>query len=218
MTPVGVRVGVIVGSTRPGRLGRQIAEWTAQRVRAATDAELDLIDLQEVALPFLDEPQDASTHVYTQPHTHAWSERVSRLDAVILVTPEYNSSFPAPLKNALDYLADEWRGKPVAVVAYGGASSGTRAVQALLPVVTSLGMLVAGALCIPFRQRLHDGMLVLTPQDEEGAGELALRLTAIAGALIAGQPGHRPAAPTRQSAPARSAAVTAPGLPGGGRA
>ncbi len=84
----------------------------------------------------------------------AWSARVAALDAILLVTSEYNSSFPAPLKNALDYLYREWHRKPVGILAYGGMSSGTRAVQALMPVVTHLGMVPAGSAYIRFRERL----------------------------------------------------------------
>jgi NAD(P)H-dependent FMN reductase len=176
-------LGIIVGSTRPGRVGKQIADWMAGNARRRAEVKVDLIDLSVLALPFLDEPQDATTGVYTQQHTRDWSDRVRRLDAVVLVTPEYNNSFPAPLKNALDYLSDEWGNKPVAMVGYGGTSSGTRAVQALLPVVTSLGMLVTGAIYVPLRQRLKEGQISTTPLDEKGAAELLERLLRVAGAL-----------------------------------
>ena len=100
------------------------------------------------------------------------------------MTAEYNSSFPAPLKNALDYLYDEWDNKPVAMVGYGGTSSGTRAVQALLPVITSLGMICAGAVYVPLRQRLTaNGALEMTDQDARGALELFEKLHRLARSL-----------------------------------
>lgn len=176
-----VSVGVIVGSTRPGRVGSQIATWVAERARSVPDVEVDLIDLAAVALPFLDEPEHASTKSYSKAHTRAWSARIDALDAFLLVTAEYNSSFPAPLKNALDYLYDEWNGKPVAMIGYGGTSSGTRAVQALLPVVTSLGMICAGAIYVPLRQRLNrDGAVEMTQQDARGLQELLAKLYRLA--------------------------------------
>lgn len=180
-----VTVGVIVGSTRPGRVGSLIAGWVADLVRSLPCAEIDLIELADVALPLLDEPEHASTKLYTQQHTREWSARVDSLDAVILVTPEYNFSFPAPLKNALDYLYAEWADKPVAMVGYGGTSSGTRAVQALLPVVTSLGMICAGAVYVPLRQRLNevDGTLEMTEHDADAALELIQKLHRLARSL-----------------------------------
>lgn len=182
-----ITVGVIVGSTRPGRIGSPIARWIAELAGSLPGIEVDLIELAEVALPFLDEPEHASTGIYTQQHTRDWSARIGALDAFILVTPEYNFSFSAPLKNALDYLSEEWNGKAVALVGYGGTSSGTRAVQALLPVITSLGMLCVGTLYIPFRQRLDaaSGTLVLTEHDAQGALELARNLQRVARSLSA---------------------------------
>jgi NAD(P)H-dependent FMN reductase len=145
--------GIVIGSTRPGRVGAQIGAWLAGR--AGPDA--DLIDLAELRLPFLDEPEHASTGRYAWPHTRRWSARIAACDALVLLTPEYNSSFPAPLKNALDFLYHEWRGKSVAVVGYGGMSSGGRAVASLLPVVVHLGMVPVGTLLVPFRQYLVAG-------------------------------------------------------------
>jgi NAD(P)H-dependent FMN reductase len=146
-------VGIVIGSTRPGRVGGQIGAWLAGRAGAGGD----LIDLAEQGLPLLDEPEHASTGNYARAHTRRWSERVAGCAALVFVTPEYNSSFPASLKNSLDFLYHEWRGKPVGVVAYGGISSGGRAAQALLPVLVHLGMMPVGTLLIRFRDHLADG-------------------------------------------------------------
>lgn len=149
-----VTLGVIVGSTRPGRIGAQVARWVQDRAEARSGLQVELLDLAKIALPFLDEEQHPSSRAYQHQHTREWSRRVEALDAVVLVTPEYNSSFPAPLKNALDFLSQEWRRKPVGLVGYGMTSAGTRAVAALMPVVTTLAMIPAGAVQLPLRQRV----------------------------------------------------------------
>jgi NAD(P)H-dependent FMN reductase len=165
------RLQIIIASTRPGRLGLPIGEWVRERASEHGAFDVDLVDLSELGLPLLDEPNHPRLRRYTQPHTREWSERVDAADAFAIVTPEYNHTFTAPLKNALDYLHHEWREKPVGFVSYGGVSAGTRAVVALQPVVAALGMRPAGAAVhIPFiRQFLgEDG--TLAPNDVmEGA-------------------------------------------------
>ena len=132
------RIMIIVGSVRPGRIGLPIAHWV--RERAAAGHEVDLVDLAELNLPFMDEPEMPGKRAYTKPHTIAWSARVEQADAVLLVSPEYNHSYSPALKNALDYLQHEWAAKPVGVVSYGGASAGLRAAAALDQVLTTLGL------------------------------------------------------------------------------
>jgi len=133
------RIMIIVGSVRPGRIGLPIAQWVRKHTEAAGN-EVDFVDLAELALPFMDEPAHPSKRQYTKPHTIAWSERVEAADAFLLVSPEYNHSYSPALKNAIDFLAQEWQGKPFGVVAYGGASGGLRAAAALDQVLTTLGM------------------------------------------------------------------------------
>ncbi len=157
-----VTFGIVVGSTRPARMGAQVARWIQGRAEALPGLQVELLDLAEIALPFLDEEQHPSSRAYQHQHTREWSRRVEALDAVVLVTPEYNSSFPAPLKNALDFLYEEWRRMPVGLVGYGMTSAGTRAVAALMPVVTALAMIPAGAVQLPLRQRV-DPAGVLRP-------------------------------------------------------
>jgi NAD(P)H-dependent FMN reductase len=131
---------VVIASTRPGRLGLPIGGWFADHVRADGRFVPDVVDLAELALPMLDEPNHPTQQRYEHDHTRAWSARVDAADAVVLVMPEYNHSFTAPLKNALDYLHVEWNDKSVGYVSYGGVSAGLRAVQAVKPVLTALGM------------------------------------------------------------------------------
>jgi NAD(P)H-dependent FMN reductase len=134
------RVMVIVGSVRPGRIGRPIADWVTNDLLGVDGRDVDFVDLAELALPFMDEPNHPLLRQYTKPHTLAWSERVEAADAFVFVTPEYNHSFSPALKNALDFLSHEWRRKPVTFVSYGGASAGTRGVIALKPAVVALGL------------------------------------------------------------------------------
>jgi NAD(P)H-dependent FMN reductase len=132
---------IIAGSTRPGRAGLPIAHWFAERARVHGGFDITLVDLTELALPFLDEPSIPRLRQYTQQHTKDWSAVVDGVDAVVFVTPEYNFGYPATIKNAIDYLHGEWHHKPVGFVSYGGVAAGTRAVQQLKQVVTTLRML-----------------------------------------------------------------------------
>lgn len=178
------RVGIIVGSTRPGRVGEQIGRWVERHSTGLAEAEVELIDLAEVALPFLDEEQHASSGIYAHAHSRAWSRRIQLLDAVVLVTPEYNSSFSAPMKNALDFLSAEWQRLPVAMVGYGMTSAGTRAVHALLPVVVALGMIPVGSTFLPLRRRVDEsGHFSSTPDDDEGLDELLADLLGLVALL-----------------------------------
>ena len=131
---------IIVGSTRPGRRGLAVAFWLYELATRHAGFTAELVDLAEVGLPLLDEPRPPQRGLYEHEHTRAWSETVRRGDAYLLVVPEYNHSYNAATKNALDYLAREWRGKPVAFAGYGGVAAGARAVQALIPVTVALGM------------------------------------------------------------------------------
>jgi NAD(P)H-dependent FMN reductase len=152
---------IIIGSTRPGRAALPIAEWFAGRAKEHGGFDVTVADLAEIGLPLLNEPNHPRLRQYTQEHTRDWSAIVGAADAFVIVTAEYNSGYPAALKNALDYLHHEWHYKPVGFVSYGGVSAGTRAVQQLKQVVTTLRMLpVVDSVSIPFHtQFLHDGTL-----------------------------------------------------------
>ncbi|OYN97683.1 NAD(P)H-dependent FMN reductase [Propionibacteriaceae bacterium ES.041] len=114
-------IGVIIGSTRPVRIGPQLAEQVANRISALDPrAEVEVIDLREVDLPFLDEPKMPALGDYQHDHTKRWAQQVDRLDGVVLLTPQYNGGIPAPLKNAIDTIYAERNGLPTLVVSYGG--------------------------------------------------------------------------------------------------
>jgi NAD(P)H-dependent FMN reductase len=134
-----IRIGIILGSTRPGRNGEQVARWVHDAASRRTDAEFELIDLRDHPLPHLDEPMGAMHGHYQHAHTRAWGATVASFDGFVMVTPEYNRSTSGVLKNALDYLYAEWRDKAVGFVSYGVAG-GVRAVEQLRLICGALQM------------------------------------------------------------------------------
>ncbi len=136
------RLMIVLGSVRGIRVGQPIAEWVKRAAEEDGRFEVDYVDLKELALPFMDEPNHPRQKQYTKPYTKEWSARVDAADAFLFVFPEYNHSYSPAIKNALDYLATEWDRKPVGFVNWGGNSGGTRAQAALRPVVNSLGMVM----------------------------------------------------------------------------
>ena len=162
---------VIIGSTRPGRVGPSIAKWFAQVAEAQGDFAVELVDLKDVNLPLFDEPGHPMLGVYEHEHTKKWSTTVARADAFVFVIPEYNHSFNAAVKNAIDFLHHEWANKPVGFVTYGGVSAGVRGMQALKPTLAALKMVaVPEAVCIPnFGQYLNDNGEFEGPEGLAGA-------------------------------------------------
>ncbi len=132
-----VKIGIIIGSTRPGRNGEAVARWVLEQARKRSDAQFELVDLKDFNLPILDEPVPASMHQYSRDHTKRWSEKVASFDGFVFVTPEYNHGTSAALKNALDYLYVEWNNKAAGFVSYGSAS-GVRAVENLRLIMAEL--------------------------------------------------------------------------------
>lgn len=152
---------IVIVSTRQNRKGPAVATWFEQQARASGAFDVEVVDLAEVALPLFDEPEHPRLRKYQHAHTRAWSEVVSRADAYVFVTPEYNFSPPPSLINALDYFVHEWAYKPAAFVSYGGISGGLRGVQASKLLLTSLKMVpIVEAVAIPmFTSRLDaDGV------------------------------------------------------------
>ena len=125
-----LKIGIIVGSTRPGRRGAPVAEWAHELLKSRKDAEFELVDIADYHLPLLDEPAPPFMRQYSKDHTKVWSAKIDSLDAFIFVTPEYNHGISAALKNAIDYLFHEWHNKAAGFIGYGG-SSGIRAVESL---------------------------------------------------------------------------------------
>jgi len=129
-------VGLILCSSRQPWICPQVAEFVKSSISTSPDApqsNLHTIDLGLVNLPFFDEPgipsrmKDPSTYIHE--HTHAWSQEIQKHAAIIFVTPQYNWGYPAVIKNAIDFLYNEWQGKPAMVVSYGGHGGGEAASQ-----------------------------------------------------------------------------------------
>ncbi|SEJ11279.1 NADPH-dependent FMN reductase [Demequina mangrovi] len=138
MDTSGLRIGVILGSTRPRRRGESVAAWVMGQV-GERDARYDLIDLRDHPLPLLDEPASASTGRYEHAHTQEWAATIARYDAFVIVCPEYNHGLPAALKNAVDYLWAEWLDKAAATVSYGNGG-GQRSAEHLRNVLSAVGI------------------------------------------------------------------------------
>jgi NAD(P)H-dependent FMN reductase len=126
-----LKLAIIIGSTRKGRRGPSIANWFADQARLRDDLDADVVDLAETRLPeeLTDQPG---------PDVSAMAQRFAHADMFVVVTPEYNHSFPAPLKSAIDWLSGSWKAKPVGFVSYGGRSGGLRAVEQLRQVFAEL--------------------------------------------------------------------------------
>jgi NAD(P)H-dependent FMN reductase len=165
---------IVIASVRPGRVGRPIGRWVEARARLRSEFELDVVDLAELRLPFMDEPHHPRLRQYIHQHTRDWSARVDAADACVWVTPEYNHGISAPLKNAIDFLHHEWQHKPVGFVSYGGVAAGTRAVAQLKQVCAALRLVPAvNAVPIPFvATMIVDGAFEPTEILETGAAAM----------------------------------------------
>lgn len=131
-----LKIAIIVGSTRPGRIGRGVADWILEQAKSR-EASYELIDLADVNLPLLDEAYPPSMGKYQNEHTKRWAEKIAPFDGFVFVTPEYNHSTSAALKNAIDYLYAEWNNKAAALVGYGSLG-GARAIEHLRAIASEL--------------------------------------------------------------------------------
>lgn len=132
-----IKVGVVIGSTRPGRKGEAVAKWVLENAQKHGNAEYELVDIAEYNLPLLDEPIPPSQGKYSKEHTKIWAAKIASLDAFIFVTPEYNHSTSGALKNAIDFLYAEWNNKAAGFVGYGSAG-GARAVEHLRGIMAEV--------------------------------------------------------------------------------
>lgn len=133
------RIAIIVGSTRPGRRAAAVAQWVhevAQQHRP--DDTYDVIDLRDYDLPHLDESAPAIFGMYEKEHTRRWAARIGAYDGFVFVAPEYNHSFPGALKDAIDFLFDEWADKAAGFVTYGAQAGGVRAAEHLRLVLAEV--------------------------------------------------------------------------------
>ena len=158
------RIGIILGSTRPGRRGEQIATWALDVAKQRGDAEYEIVDLADFPLPHLDEPGPPSFGRYEHDHTKQWSARIASFDGFVMVTPEYNHSTSGVLKNAIDYLFHEWTNKAVGFISYG-AAGGTRAVEHLRLIAGELKMADVRQQVIVNLMTEFENFVTFRPQD-----------------------------------------------------
>jgi NAD(P)H-dependent FMN reductase len=136
-----IRIGIILGSTRPNRNGEQVAKWVYDLASRRSDADFELVDLRDYPLPpNMDEPPRLRPTAGSEHASiRAWADKIASFDGFVAVTPEYNYSAPGVLKNALDCLYAEWNNKAAGFVSYGGVG-GARAVQHLRAICGALQM------------------------------------------------------------------------------
>ena len=183
---------IVIASTRPVRAGLPIAEWFEQRAVAHGGFEVEVADLAAIDLPLMNEPKHPRRREYEHQHTKDWSARVEAADAFVFVHPEYNHGITAPLKNALDYLSQEWAYKPLGLVSYGSVSAGTRAAQMIKQVAVYLKLFtVAEAVSIPFVSRRigDDGAFEPDEMTEKAADGMLTEMVRLEGALRSLRPG-----------------------------
>ena len=132
-----LKIAIILGSTRPGRNGKAVADWILAQAAGRTDATYELIDLLDYPLPHLDEAMPPSAGQYAGEHTKTWARKIAAYDGFVFVTPEYNHSTSGVLKNAIDYLYAEWNNKAAGFVSYGSLG-GARAIEHLRAISAEL--------------------------------------------------------------------------------
>lgn len=152
-----LKLKLITSTTRPGRKGEPIAAWALDKLKANPAFDVELLDLAAINLPLMDEAAHPRLKDYKHAHTKKWSAKIDEADAFVIVLGEYNYGFPAPIKNAIDFLFHEWAYKPVGFITYGGLAAGTRSLQMIKGVVTSLKMVpLTEAVNIPFFTKYFD--------------------------------------------------------------
>ena len=166
-----MKIAVVVGSTRPGRVGLSVAEWVHEHAAKRSDADFELLDLKPFGLVLLEEETvpGAANRQYERAETRAWSEAVDRFDGFIWVSPEYNHGVPAALKNAFDVLYPEWNHKAFGIVGYG-ADCGVRATEHWRQIIANArGVVVRAQVSLSSFHDWTDG--VFTP-DQRRVKEL----------------------------------------------
>ena len=179
-----LRIGIILGSTRPGRRGEQIASWVLDTARTHGGADYELIDLAHHGLGNLDEGGNPTHQQYEHPHTRDWSALINGFDGFVFLTPEYNHSFPGALKNALDYIYREWNDKAAGIVSYGGWAAGVRAAEALRLVLAELQVATVRAQpAVPLIPVFSTGAFVPTEGLDVAVRDMLDQVIAWSGAL-----------------------------------
>jgi NAD(P)H-dependent FMN reductase len=179
-----LKLAVIVGSTRPGRVGESVARWAFELASQRADAAFELVDIRDFHLPLLDEPVPPSQGKYPKEHTKNWAAKIASFDGYVFVTPEYNHGTSGALKNAIDFLYAEWNNKAAGFVGYGSAG-GVRAVEQLRLIMAEVQVAtvrnqVALSLFTDFENFTH-----FKPADRhaKSLGQMLDQLVAWSGAL-----------------------------------
>ena len=166
-----LKLNIIIGSTRPGRIGPRVANWFEAFAREHGRFEAVLVDLADFNLPVYDEPKHPRLGEYTRDHTRAWSASVASGDAYVFVTPEYNYFPPSSLINALTFLSKEWAYKPAGILSYGGISGGLRATQQLRLLLTTLRIMpIPESVPVPLVSQLLDSERGFLPNEAISGG------------------------------------------------
>lgn len=162
------KLKIISSTVRPGRKGPIVANWITELAKKNGNFTVELLDLGEINLPMMDEPNHPILKKYTHEHTKKWSAKIEEADAYIFVTAEYDFNYPAPLRNALEYLYSEWGYKAAGIVSYGGVSAGTRASNSLKSDLSTFKIVpIYEAVNFPFfQQNIND-------QDEFKANDIS---------------------------------------------
>jgi len=179
-----MKVAIVIGSTRPGRKADSVARWVHDIAKKRSDAEFEVVDIQDFNLPLLDEPIPPAMGKYSKEHTKAWAAKVASFDGYVFVTPEYNHGPSGALKNALDFLYGEWNNKAAGFVAYGSAG-GTRAVEQLRLVMAELQVATVRAQVALSLRTDFESFKVFKPEAHQEKSVIAMldQLVAWTGAL-----------------------------------
>ncbi len=148
-----MKLKVILSSVRDGRQGEKVARWVMDELASDTQFESELLDLKNYQFPYFEDALPSSQlHMPYEPKLRQqWAEKIAEADAFLIITPEYNHSYPAVLKSALDVIYHEWNNKPVSFISYGGSANGSRAVEHLRLVAIELQMAA-------IREGIHIGL------------------------------------------------------------
>lgn len=179
-----LKLAIIIGSTRPGRVGESVGRWVHEIAQKRSDATFELVDIEEFNLPLLDEPVPPSMGKYSQEHTKKWAAKIAAFDGYVFVTPEYNHGINGALKNAIDFLFAEWNNKAAGFVGYGSAG-GARAVEHLRLVMAEVQVAtVRNQVMLSLREDFENyATFKPRPFHEQAVGQVFDQVIAWAGAL-----------------------------------
>lgn len=179
------RIAIVVGSTRPGRKGASVARWVLEQASSRSTAEYEIVDIEDFALPHLDEEIPAAMGRYAHTHTKKWAEHISGFDGFVFATPEYNHGIPGALKDAIDFLSAEWSDKAAAFVSYG-VVGGVRAVEQLRLNLATVGVATVGtSVALSLSDDFESGSARPAPSQSAVLSEVLDRLEAWSSALAA---------------------------------